>query len=172
MSREIEEISNHLASQQVESEKRYLLHLKKQHRELTALIITTIAMGQAGYMILKDVLESFPSTKMSKNMRERGRSSLHQALKSLKLEKGCLADFDTMQEEFTSSAVITPEEQAQIATDMLINYHEIAELCSLYMNAFSANPNIMNILRPILLAQSKYDTNGITPDTIKKYKQL
>lgn len=172
MSRELEAVSNELASLQVESERLHQRYIRKETREATALLMMTIAMGQAAYLIHKKLIENLPFTNLSKQYNQRAKRSLEQAIKSMKVAKGCFADFDSMQEEFTSSKAIDTEGQAIVMNDTLANYHEIAELCALYMNAYSANHNIMQLLRPILIGQSKHDTNGIRPETINKYKQL
>lgn len=172
MSREIEAAADELSRAQVKAERALKRQLDIETREITALLITNIAMGQAGLMILNNAMRDLPVNRMITNLKGRQKQAFNTAIKAMRTAKGCLADADTMQEEFTASMAIEPEEQKQIAIDMLTNYHEIAELVSLYMNAYLANPEIMRILRPILIGQSKTDTNGIRPETISRYRQM
>lgn len=170
--KERQERVDQIARLMVENEREQIEKLELHFREMTALIVLSIAMGQAAHSIVKDACNrhDIVSNPLTNKLRREAKNTLTTAVTSLKTAKGCLTTFDSMQEIFTSSFAINPSEQMIIGEDMLRMYHEIAELCCLYSNAYHSNKDIMEKLRPIFMGQTKADGICICNKTIEGLK--
>jgi len=177
--KERQERIDQIARLMVENEREEQQRILQHFRSLTALISISISLGQAIQQLLGDACQSheFVQTRMSKRIRQTGKESVKVLLNNLKVAeknlrgaKNSLYTFQDIQEEFTASGNITIEQQVILGEAQLKHYHELAELCCLYFNAEISNPRIMDILRPILIEQTKADDIAIPYKTIEFLK--
>lgn len=165
------ELQEQIVRLMIENERERMHKQLQDEACVAAFIVIALTLGNVASTFITELLEMHyeNDNRLVDRIKGKAKQALGTMIKSLKTARGALLELDEIENLFTESQAVDVKGQIAVGEDFIKKYHEIGELCCLYENAVNSNENIMQILRPILLGQTKHEEIVIPQKTINKF---